>query len=331
MPNRSREFWVMLRSITTAAANPPSVRIPITTPFTSSSLSTIRTTLANAHAGPNIRDAGESHAAVLIPLCNVNGQPGVLLEVRGQLRTHSGEVSFPGGKLDETDATCWAAALRETQEELGIEPQQVEILGRIGPPEKSLKGLRVWPYVGFVHAEPQTIRPRGRSQSSEPLSSLSLSTLRLSPAEVAHAFHLPMTGLFSPPRLHNYLFRGERPYFAISVADLVAGPNAVHSATENLPHFSDPQQRDEIGGGREGRLEVWGLTVHLDCAHRMKRGADAVSAGVMMSMDSVRYAFDSCDGLEVLRRTYGLSAFILNGLEPCTRRRSISGASLDVA
>lgn len=69
-----------------------------------------------------------------------------------------------------------------------------------------------------------------------------------------------MTGLFSPPRLHNYLFRGERPYFAISVADLVAGPNAVHSATENLPHFSDPQQRDEIGGGREGRLEVWGLT-----------------------------------------------------------------------
>ena len=49
--------------------------------------------------------------------------------------------------IAQTDATCWAAALRETKEELGIDPPQVEILGRIGPPEKSLKGLRVWPYV----------------------------------------------------------------------------------------------------------------------------------------------------------------------------------------
>ncbi|EPT04895.1 hypothetical protein FOMPIDRAFT_1112414 [Fomitopsis schrenkii] len=252
----------MLRSITTTVtANPTCVRIPITSPFTSSSLSTIRSTLANVHAGPNTRDAEESHAAVLIPLCNVDGLPGVLLEVRGQLRTHSGEVSFPGGKLDETDATCWAAALRETQEELGIEPLQVEILGRFGPPEKSLKGLRVWPYVGFVHSELQTKRSNGRSPNDEPLPSLSLSTLRLSPTEVAHAFHLPMSTLISPPRLHSYLFRGARPYFAVSVADLAAGPNAVHSATESNHHwYTDPQQRDEIGGGREGRLEVWGLT-----------------------------------------------------------------------
>lgn len=85
----------MLRSVTTAAtANPASVRIPITTPFTQSSLSTIRSTLANAHAGPNMRDAEESHAAVLVPLCNVDGRPGVLLEVRGKLRTHSGEVRY---------------------------------------------------------------------------------------------------------------------------------------------------------------------------------------------------------------------------------------------
>ena len=114
---------------------------------------------------------------------------------------------------------------------------------------------------GFVHAEPQTHRPNVRTLIHEPLPSLSLSTLRLSPAEVAHAFHLPISALISPPRLHSYLFRGARPYFAVSVADLVAGPNAVHSGTESAPHwFNDPQQRDEIGGGREGRLEVWGLT-----------------------------------------------------------------------
>lgn len=78
---------------------------------------------------------------------------------------------------------------------------------------------------------------------------------------MAHAFHLPISALISPPRLHSYLFRGARPYLAVSVADLVAGPGAVHSGAESAPHwFDDPQRRDEIGGGREGRLEVWGLT-----------------------------------------------------------------------
>ena len=92
-PGVDAKLLAMLRSITTSATtNPISVRIPITSPFTRLSLNTIRSILANTDAGSNIRDAEESHAAVLIPLCNVNGQPGILLEVRGKLRTHSGEV-----------------------------------------------------------------------------------------------------------------------------------------------------------------------------------------------------------------------------------------------
>ncbi|KAG8713977.1 hypothetical protein FRC11_010309, partial [Ceratobasidium sp. 423] len=86
-------------------------------------------------------------AAVLVPLCNVNGQPGLLLEVRGNLRNHGGEVSFPGGKVDPTDGSHIAAALRETNEELGIDPAQVEILGSLAPSQISLSGLRVFPYV----------------------------------------------------------------------------------------------------------------------------------------------------------------------------------------
>lgn len=81
----------------------------------------------------------------------------------------------------------------------------------------------------------------------------------LSPPEVAHAFHLPLSELLSPPRLHSHLFRGSRPYFAIDVSDLAVSPNAAHVAND-IDWASDPQQRDEIGGGREGRLEVWGLT-----------------------------------------------------------------------
>ncbi|KZT71952.1 hypothetical protein DAEQUDRAFT_723572 [Daedalea quercina L-15889] len=254
----------MLRTLTTTATTGSSARIPITSPLSRTSLSIIKSTLASTFEDSDVI-TGESHAAVLIPLCNVDNKPGVLLEVRGKLRTHSGEVSFPGGRVDEIDASPLAAALRETQEELGIQPRQVEILGRIGPPETSLSGLRVWPYIGFVHAEPHA----GPSEEvpvhvpdvDMPLPSLSLSKLRLSPAEVAHAFHLPMSALISPPRLHSYLFRAARPYFAVSVADFAGGPDAIHSGPDATPIWiNDAQQRDEIGGGREGRLEVWGLT-----------------------------------------------------------------------
>ena len=97
------------------------------------------------------------------------------------------------------------------------------------------------------------------------LPSLPLSSLTLSRQEVAHAFHLPLAAAVSPTRLHSYLFRGARPYYAVSVADLVRGPDAVHSQRDpcgktEVRWINDPQQRDEVGGGREGRLEVWGLT-----------------------------------------------------------------------
>ncbi|KAI8974555.1 NUDIX hydrolase domain-like protein [Trametes punicea] len=233
--------------------------VSLTQPLTRRSCNAIRRALEAAYSQSEYaHDPDEAHAAVLVPFCNVNGSPGVLLEVRGKLRTHSGEVSFPGGKVDETDASTLAAALRETQEEIGIRPDQVEILGRFGPPERSLKGLRVWPYVAFLH--PEGKESLEHLDDDVPLPSLPLSSLTLSPHEVAHVFHLPLSALLSPPRLHSYLFRGQRPYYAVSVADIVQGPNAVHSDGAEVRWVNDPQQRDEIGGGREGRLEVWGLT-----------------------------------------------------------------------
>ncbi|KAI0334512.1 hypothetical protein GY45DRAFT_1343261 [Cubamyces sp. BRFM 1775] len=247
-----------------AALSPPSSTasrtvISLTQPLTRRSCNAIRSALAAAYPQSDYaHDPAETHAAVLVPFCNVNGTPGILLEVRGKLRTHSGEVSFPGGKVDETDTSTLAAALRETEEEIGVRPDQVEILGRFGPPETSLKGLRVWPYVAFVHPEGQEASEH--IDDDAPLPSLPLSSLTLSPREVAHAFHLPLEAALSPTRLHSYLFRGQRPYYAVSVADIVRGTNAVHSDGGEVQWINDPEQRDEIGGGREGRLEVWGLT-----------------------------------------------------------------------
>ena len=89
-----------------------------------------------------------------------------------------------------------------------------------------------------------------------------MSELRLSQKEVAHAFHLPLSELVSAPRLHQYLFRGRIPYFAIDVSDIITDHANGHvvSSDGQAPWASDPAERDEIGGGREGRLEVWGLT-----------------------------------------------------------------------
>lgn len=73
----------------------PTAKLSLTTPLTRNTLNTIRNTLDEHYASQNEQlDPAEVHAAVLAPFCNVNGKPGILLEVRGKLRTHSGEVRY---------------------------------------------------------------------------------------------------------------------------------------------------------------------------------------------------------------------------------------------
>ncbi|XP_048241133.1 mitochondrial coenzyme A diphosphatase NUDT8-like isoform X1 [Haliotis rufescens] len=70
------------------------------------------------------------HSAVLVPLCTVNGEPSFLFTLRSNsLRTHRGQVSFPGGKMDDTDRDVVHTALRETWEELGITMETVDVWG----------------------------------------------------------------------------------------------------------------------------------------------------------------------------------------------------------
>lgn len=73
-------------------------------------------------------------SAVLIPIVEVDGELHVLFEVRSfTMRKQPGDISFPGGRIDDTDASPVAAALRETSEELGVNPEAITIVGELSP------------------------------------------------------------------------------------------------------------------------------------------------------------------------------------------------------
>jgi 8-oxo-dGTP pyrophosphatase MutT (NUDIX family) len=95
---------------------------------------------------------GQPRAAVLVPL--VENPAGVLLTRRAShLRRHAGQVAFPGGRIDCTDASPEAAALREAEEEIGLCAADVELLGRLPALVIGL-GYHVTPVVGRVRGSP---------------------------------------------------------------------------------------------------------------------------------------------------------------------------------
>jgi 8-oxo-dGTP pyrophosphatase MutT (NUDIX family) len=93
---------------------------------------------------------GKEDAAVLVPLFGWPENPGlVFTERRHDMRRHAGEVSFPGGRVDggETLVEC---ALREAQEEIGLDPGAVEVIGALPPTSTVVTSYRVLPVVGLV-------------------------------------------------------------------------------------------------------------------------------------------------------------------------------------
>lgn len=89
-------------------------------------------------------------AAVLVPIVRRDGGPTILFTRRtDHLKSHSGQISFPGGRMEERDGTPEATALRETREEVGLAETDVEVLGRLNARETGT-GYRVIPVVGMV-------------------------------------------------------------------------------------------------------------------------------------------------------------------------------------
>lgn len=143
------------------------------------SLENVDRALREALAGrePRREDVpGFRSAAVLVPVVPRRGEPHLLFTLRSaDLPTHSGQVSFPGGKVEESDADHVAAALREAEEEVGLAPAHVEVLGFLDD-VVTPTGFVIRPVVGLV-AESAVFGPS---------------------AEVAEAFEISFAALAEP-------------------------------------------------------------------------------------------------------------------------------------
>jgi len=94
---------------------------------------------------------GKTDAAVLIPLYEREGQlVAVFTERRADLSRHAGEISFPGGRQDEPDEDLRRTALREAHEEIGLDPEHVELVGALPPVGTFVTGYRIFPFVGTI-------------------------------------------------------------------------------------------------------------------------------------------------------------------------------------
>jgi 8-oxo-dGTP pyrophosphatase MutT (NUDIX family) len=140
-------------------------------------------------------------ASVLLPIVAREMELTVLFTQRtAHLKDHSGQVSFPGGRAEPRDPSPEATALRETQEEIGLEPRHVEVLGKL-PEYRTRTGFRITPVVGVV-APPFDLAPDAH--------------------EVEEVFEVPLSFLLDPRhhRRESRVWQGEtRWFFAIAYGE----------------------------------------------------------------------------------------------------------------
>jgi 8-oxo-dGTP pyrophosphatase MutT (NUDIX family) len=136
------------------------------------------------------------HASVLVPLVEREAGMTVIFTQRtAHLAAHAGQISFPGGGMEPADPDAVATALRETQEEIGLEPEKVEVAGRLDT-YVTRTGFEITPVVGFVRP-PFILNP--------------------DPFEVAEVFEVPLEFFLKPGAVKKETrqFQGTQRYFYV--------------------------------------------------------------------------------------------------------------------
>jgi 8-oxo-dGTP pyrophosphatase MutT (NUDIX family) len=130
--------------------------------------------IMSAHEPQHVSIPGARAAAVLVPLLE-DPEPSLIFTVRTDtLPSHKGQISFPGGSIDPTDPSPEAAALRETQEEIGLDPSAVRVIGELDTTPTFVSGYVITPIVGWLAHRPE---------------------LQPNPAEVADVLEVPLADL----------------------------------------------------------------------------------------------------------------------------------------
>ncbi|CAH1239443.1 NUDT8 [Branchiostoma lanceolatum] len=152
-------------------------------------------------------------AAVLVPLCTVKGVPSVLFTLRSsRLRSHQGEVSFPGGMCDSTDRDVVHTALRETEEELGIPSSSVDVWGSLKPIPDRRNTMTVVAVLGNV----------GEVDPAK---------LKVSPREVAAVFPLSFSHLLDPARQRYTTMKRHHDNYSYTMPVWLGGSHRVWGLT----------------------------------------------------------------------------------------------------
>ncbi len=157
--------------------------------------------------------AGLRSAAVLVPIQSTGRGLRVVLTKRSSaLEHHPGQVAFPGGKIEEGDSGAVGAALREAHEEIGLEPEHVEIIGLLSP-HVTVTLFEITPVLGRIVGDFQPVPERG---------------------EVEEVFSVPFSH-FSDPKnysVRSRRWRGQRRHYYT----VPYGPYYVWGATARILH-----------------------------------------------------------------------------------------------